>query len=100
MEFDKTYDGTGMTVRLIGEVDSVNVMNIEEALLKETDGVTDLTFDLKQLDYISSAGLRVLLQMQKTMKKQGKMTVINVSEEVMEIFKVTGFVRLLNIVEE
>ena len=87
-----------MIAELIGEVDSMNVTEIEETLLREIEGVTDLTFDLKQLEYISSAGLRVLLQMQKTMRSQGKMTIKNVNEEVMEIFKVTGFVRLLNIV--
>ena len=100
MEFEKTNGGAEMTVRLIGEVDSVNVTGIEETLLRESEGVTDMTFDLKQLEYISSAGLRVLLQMQKMMKTQGKMTVRNVSEEVMDIFRVTGFVRLLNIVTD
>ncbi len=98
MEFEKINDGKAMTVRLIGEVDSMNIAEIEEKLLKEVEGVTDLTFDLEQLEYISSAGLRVLLQMQKLMKAQGTMTIRNVNEDVMDIFKVTGFVRLLNIV--
>ncbi|MBR5091066.1 MAG: STAS domain-containing protein [Ruminiclostridium sp.] len=98
MKYNKTDNGKAMTVELIGEVDSMNVTEIEETLLKETGGVTDLTFDLSQLEYISSAGLRVLLQMQKTMKSQGNMYIKNVNEDVMEIFKVTGFVRLLNIV--
>ena len=98
MKYNKTDNGKAMTVELIGEVDSMNVTEIEETLLKETGGVTDLTFDLSQLEYISSAGLRVLLQMQKTMKSQGNMYIKNVNEDVMEIFKVTWFVRLLNIV--
>lgn len=76
----------------------MNVTEIEETLLKEVEGVSDLTFDLKDLEYISSAGLRVLLGMQKMMKSKGNMTIRNTSDEVMEIFKVTGFVRLLNIV--
>lgn len=98
MVFDKSSDGKVLTVGLSGEIDSMNVNEIEEALLKEVEGVTDLTFDLKELEYISSAGLRVLLQMQKMMKTQGKMVIKNTNEEVMSIFKVTGFVRLLNIV--
>lgn len=97
MKYEKSSDGKKLNVRLIGEIDSMNVAEIEEKLLKEVEGVTDITFDLKELEYISSAGLRMLLQMQKMMKTQGNMVVINTNEEVMEIFKVTGFVRLLNI---
>ena len=98
MKYEKSSDGKKLNVQLVGEVDSMNVAEIEEKLLKEVEGVTDITFDLKELEYISSAGLRMLLQMQKMMKTQGNMVVINTNEEVMEIFKVTGFVRLLNIV--
>ena len=61
------------------------------------DGVTDLTFDLEKLDYISSAGLRVLLSAQKTMNKQGSMKIVNVSETIMEIFEVTGFLDILTV---
>ena len=98
MKLKKSNDGSELTVILVGEVDAANVTEIEEKLLKETAGVTVLTFDLKELEYISSAGLRVLLQMQKMMKTQGNMVIINTNDEVMDIFKVTGFVRLLNIV--
>ena len=98
MKLKKSNDGSELTVTLAGEVDAANVTVIEEKLLKEVAGVTDLTFDLKELEYISSAGLRVLLQMQKMMKTQGNMVIINTNDEVMDIFKVTGFVRLLNIV--
>ena len=98
MNFEKTNNGTTLTVELIGEVDSMNTPELEEKLLKEIDGVKELIFDLKGLEYISSAGLRVLLTMQKTMKAQGSMVIKNTNEEVMEIFKVTGFVRLLNLV--
>lgn len=93
----KSADGTKLTVAHVGEVDSMNITVIEEELLKEVEGVTDLTFDLKELEYISSAGLRVLLQMQKLMKTQSNMVIINTNDEVMDIFKVTGFVRLLNL---
>ena len=98
MNFEKTNDGNTLTVELIGEVDSMNTPEIEAKLLEETKGITELIFDLKDLEYISSAGLRVLLTMQKQMKSQGSMVIKNTNEEVMEIFKVTGFVRLLNLV--
>jgi anti-sigma B factor antagonist len=94
MNYVKTNDGKKLTVSLVGEVDSMNTPEIENRLLKEIDGVTELVFDLENLDYISSAGLRVLLQMQKMMKPIGSMVIINAKEDVMDIFKVTGFVRL------
>jgi len=94
MNFEKSNDGTKLTVALIGEVDSMNTPEIEERLLKEVDGVKELVFDLSKLDYISSAGLRVLLQMQKIMKPVGSMVITNTNDDVMDIFKVTGFVRL------
>ncbi len=97
MNFTKSQDGNTLTVELIGEVDSMNTPELEERLLKETVGVTELIFDLKGLEYISSAGLRVLLTMQKMMKTQGSMVIKNTNDEVMDIFKVTGFVRLLNL---
>lgn len=98
MNFEKSQDGSVLTVSLSGEIDSMNTPELEERLLKEIDGVKELIFDFKELEYISSAGLRVLLTMQKTMKSQGSMVIKNTNEEVMEIFKVTGFVRLLNLV--
>lgn len=94
MNLDKSKDGTKLTVSLVGEVDSMNTPEIEERLLKEVEGVTELVFDLSKLEYISSAGLRVLLQMQKIMKPVGTMVIINTTEDVMDIFKVTGFIRL------
>ena len=61
------------------------------------DGVTELIMDFEKLEYISSAGLRVLLSAQKTMNNQGSMKVIHVNDTVMEIFEVTGFVDVLTI---
>jgi anti-sigma B factor antagonist len=97
MEFEKTQDGTTLKVSLVGELDSMNTPELEEKLIKEIDGVKELIFDLEKLEYISSAGLRVLLQMQKTMKTQGTMVIRKTNEDVMDIFKVTGFIRLLNL---
>ena len=98
MKFEKSDNGETLNVSLIGEVDSMNANTIETDLLKEIEGVKNLIFDLSELEYISSAGLRVLLSMQKRMKTQGSMEVRNTNEEVMQIFKVSGFVRLLNLV--
>ena len=63
------------------------------------NGISELVFDFSKLDYVSSAGLRVLLSAQKVMNRQGSMTVCHVKPEIMEIFEVTGFVDLLNIEE-
>ncbi len=98
MKFEKSDNGETLNISLIGEVDSMNANTIETDLLKEIEGVKNLIFDLSELEYISSAGLRVLLSMQKRMKTQGSMEVRNTNEEVMQIFKVSGFVRLLNLV--
>ncbi len=98
MEIEKTDNGEKMNVKLIGEIDAMNANDIEQELLKESEGVKDIIFDMSGLEYISSAGLRVLLAMQKKMKKQGSMEVRNTTDDVMQIFKVTGFIRLLNIV--
>lgn len=98
MNFEKSQDGSRLTVGLSGEIDSLNAPELEEKLKSEIEGVSELDFDLNELEYISSAGLRVLLSMQKIMKSRGSMTIRNTGEEVMEIFKVTGFVKLLNLV--
>lgn len=80
MKLEKSADGTELTVAFVGDVDSMNADGIRESLLKEIEGVTDLTFDMKELEYISSAGLHLLLQMRNIMKDQGNMTIININE--------------------
>ena len=98
MKYERSEDGKKLYIELGGEIDAANAADIENVLLQEIEGVNDLTFDLKDLEYISSAGLRVLLMLQKTMKDRGNMVIKNVTEDVMGIFNVTGFVKLLNIV--
>ena len=78
-------------------MDTTTAPQLESELKTALDGVAELTFDFKELLYISSAGLRVLLSAQKTMNKQGKMVIRNAGEELMEIFEVTGFVDILTI---
>ena len=85
------------TVALDGRLDTTTSPQLEEELKDALTGITELPFDLGKLEYISSAGLRVLLSAQKIMNKQGKMTVKNVSEEISEIFEVTGFSDILTI---
>ena len=82
---------------LQGRLDTTTSPQLENELKTALDGVTELIFDLAGLEYISSAGLRVLLSAQKTMNKQGSMTIRNVNSDVMDVFDVTGFVDILNI---
>ena len=89
MEIKKTVEGSKLTLAPVGRVDTLTAPELEGAL--ELDGVTELVFDLVELEYISSAGLRVLLSAQKTMNKQGSMTVLNPKPAVKEVFDITGF---------
>ncbi|MBE5905551.1 MAG: STAS domain-containing protein [Lachnospiraceae bacterium] len=98
MNIEKKSEGTKLTVGLIGRLDTTTAPQLEEEVKEAIDGVEELVFDIAKLEYISSAGLRVLLSAQKIMNRQGKMTVCNASEEVLEIFEVTGFSDILTIV--
>ena len=93
----KNTKETELTVALTGRLDTVTAPELEKELKASLDGVTALTIDMAALEYISSAGLRVLLSAQKTMNKQGEMKVVHVGETIMEIFEVTGFSDILSI---
>ncbi|MBO4750200.1 MAG: STAS domain-containing protein [Lachnospiraceae bacterium] len=97
LNIEKKADGTNLEVKLSGRLDTVTAPQLEGAIRESIDGVTNLSFDFTELEYISSAGLRVLLAAQKIMNKQGDMVVKNVSAEVNEIFEVTGFTDILSI---
>ncbi len=86
-----------MKISLEGRLDTTTSPQLEIEVQSSLDGVDNLTFDLAKLDYISSAGLRVLLSAQKIMNKQGSMVVTNAAEEIKEIFEVTGFSDILTI---
>ena len=92
-------DGTdsALTMTLEGRLDTTTAPQLEEELAANLDGVTDLVFEISSLEYISSAGLRVLLSAQKIMNKQGGMVVRGATDEGMEIFEVTGFSDILTI---
>ena len=97
LNINKKADGGTLTVVLEGRLDTITSPELETELMNSLDGVTELVMDFEKLEYISSAGLRVLLSAQKTMNSQGSMKVIHVNETVMEIFEVTGFVDVLTI---
>ena len=86
-----------LTVELSGRLDTNTAPELEAALKTALEGVEELTFDFEKLDYISSAGLRVLLATQKTMNRQGSMKVLHANEMILEIFEVTGFSDILTI---
>lgn len=98
LSIEKNAGNNAMTVALEGRLDTTTAPQLEAELKGSLEGVTELTLNLEKLEYISSAGLRVLLSAQKSMRKQGEMKVTGVSETVMEIFEVTGFSDILNIV--
>ena len=95
MKITKKTMGTALEIALEGRLDTNTAPELEKELKESLGGVTDLTLDFAKLEYISSAGLRVLLSAHKTM--QGRMTVKNVNDIVNEVFDVTGFVDILNI---
>lgn len=97
MTIKKTQNGNELTVSLEGRLDTVTAPELEEELKSSIDGVTSLTLDFGKLEYISSAGLRVLLSAQKIMNSQGQMKVTNVNETITEIFDVTGFSDILTV---
>ncbi len=95
MKIDKQENGNELVISLAGRLDTITAPELEEQLASGLEDKEKLTFDMEKLEYISSAGLRVLLSAQKKMSKKGGMIVKNVSEEVMEIFEVTGFADIL-----
>lgn len=97
MTISKTANESGLTVALEGRLDTMTAPELEKELKTSLEGVTELTLDLAKLEYISSAGLRVLLAAQKIMSKQGSMKLIHVDEVIREIFDVTGFSDILTV---
>ena len=97
MTIEKNLNGTELTVALVGRLDTTTAPQLEAEFKQSLDGVEKLVLDFATLEYLSSAGLRVLLSAQKIMNKQGEMIVKNVNETISEIFEVTGFVDILTI---
>ena len=97
MEINKQADGGKLTLALNGRLDTMTSPDLEAVLKESLEGVTELVFDCADLEYISSAGLRVLLGAQKVMNSAGKMLIRNVNGPVMEVFGVTGFTDVFTI---
>ena len=100
MNIKKTADGTAVNLFLEGRLDTTTAPELEAAIFgagNGLSGITEFTMDFKDLEYLSSAGLRVILSAQKVMNQQGKMIIRNVNETIMEVFEVTGFTDILTI---
>ena len=97
MTIEKNVDGVALTLVLTGRLDTITSPELEAELRASLPGVTELHLDFAGLEYLSSAGLRVLLGAQKMMNKQGSMVVHNVNETIMEVFEITGFADILTI---
>ena len=100
MEIKKTIDGKNLSIKLLGRLDTNTAPELDENIKEDLKAVEAIDLDLKDLDYISSAGLRTVLVIHKTMSaKQGSLVIRNVKDEVMEVFDMTGFSSFLNIEE-
>ncbi|MGN8754337.1 STAS domain-containing protein [Blautia sp. HCP3S3_C4] len=97
MTIDKKLEGTKLEITLEGRLDTITAPTLEGELKQFLDGITELVFDFGKLEYISSAGLRVLLAAQKIMNKQGSMIIKNVNDVINDVFEVTGFSDILTI---
>ena len=97
MKIEKELAGSVMTMSITGRLDTVTAPELDTELRTSLSGVTELVFDFSALDYISSAGLRVVLNAQKMMSRQGTFIVRHVNADVMDVFEMTGFSEMLTI---
>lgn len=97
MEINKVQNESELSFFFSGRLDTVTAPRFEEEVKSLPETVTELIIDMQKLEYISSAGLRVLLAAEKKMRAKGRMLVRNVCPEIMEIFDITGFTDILNI---
>ena len=97
MKILKKQDGTTLEIALEGRLDTITAPELDQELKNSLCGITELILDFENLEYLSSAGLRVLLTAHKQMTTQGSMVVRNVSEIVQEVLEVTGFTSILTI---
>ena len=97
MEIKKEKNGTTLSIALSGRLEALSAPDLDKIIQNELNGIVYLVFDMKDLSYAASAGLRVLLSAQKIMMKQGSMKLTHVNREVMDILDMTGFLRFLSI---
>ena len=97
MTVTTNLDGTKLTVALEGKLGTTSAPELENAVKNNISGVTELVFDMEKLEYMASAGLRVLLSAAKVMRKQGSMKIVKVAPAVMDVFTFTGMADMLDI---
>ncbi len=99
MKIEFKHDDDQLTAAISGRIDTNSAPEAEEQILNQLDGVKKLVLDFKEVDYISSAGLRVLLLLHKQMLAEEGLTIININETVREVLEITGFLDILNVEE-
>ena len=97
MTIEKTLNDTSVMLKIVGRLDTTTAPELEAAIDGCIAGIKSLVFDCSELEYVSSAGLRVILRAQKLMNAQGDMKLIHVNETIMEVFDITGFADILTI---
>ena len=97
MTIEKTITGTAATLKIIGRLDTTTAPELEATIDGCVAGIKELVLDCSELEYVSSAGLRVILKAQKLMNAQGNMKLTHVNETIMEVFDITGFADILTI---
>ncbi len=97
MQIDQLKEGTTLTMKVSGRLDTMTAPQLENEITGHLNGITEFIMDFSDLEYISSAGLRVLLVTTKMMKGKGRFVIRNINETVKEIFEVTGFMDILNV---
>lgn len=98
MEITKTQEGSTLTLTLVGNLDAVSAPQLESEITASLDEIDHLVIDFEDVEYISSAGLRTIMFAQKAMEERGSMELLNVDDDLMEIFELTGFDALLTFV--
>ena len=96
MKINKTLNNDELTLAISGELNTTTYQELEDVVKNSLNGIKKLVFDFKELEYISSAGLRVILVSKKLMDQQGKLVVKNANSSVKEIFDITGFTNILD----
>lgn len=97
MQIDQLKEGSTLTMKVSGRLDTMTAPQLEREITGHLDGITEFIMDFTDLEYISSAGLRVLLVTSKMMKGKGRFVIRNINETVREIFEVTGFLDILTV---
>lgn len=97
MVIEKNFENEQLTLKVSGRLDTTTAPELEAEIDASLDAANEVVFDMADLEYISSAGLRVILKAQKIMNAKGKMKLVNVNESIMEVFDITGFLDILTI---